>query len=122
MTLRQAQGDTMLTIQPHMNVYYVYILKCSTGSFYTGVCNNIERRITEHQDGLDTECYTYKRRPVRLVYQEECGEILESIAREKQIKGWCRAKKQALIKENWHRLVQLSRSYSNNSHPSTGSG
>lgn len=81
-----------------MNQYFVYILKCADNSFYTGVCNSIERRIAEHQDGADPSCYTNKRRPIQLVYQEEFSEILEAIEREKQIKGWTKAKKNSLDK------------------------
>ena len=54
-----------------MKIYYVYILKCSDDSFYTGITNNIERRINEHNSGYNEESYTYSRLPVELVYYEE---------------------------------------------------
>jgi putative endonuclease len=83
-----------------MYEYYVYILKCGDTSYYTGVTNNQERRINEHVEGADTKCYTYRRRPVDLVFQQGFSEILQAIEREKQIKGWTRKKKEALITEN----------------------
>ncbi|MBI5412887.1 GIY-YIG nuclease family protein [Candidatus Peregrinibacteria bacterium] len=87
-----------------MNSYWVYILECSDKSFYTGVCNNIERRYAEHEAGENESCYTSSRLPVKVVYCEE-------IEREKQIKGWSRAKKEALILEDWTKLVRLSMNY-----------
>ncbi|WP_306468576.1 GIY-YIG nuclease family protein [Aestuariibaculum lutulentum] len=50
-----------------MKTYFVYILKCSDNSFYTGITNSMERRLHEHQVGKDIEVYTYTRRPVTLV-------------------------------------------------------
>jgi putative endonuclease len=86
----------------------VYILKCSDGSYYTGVTNDIERRLKEHGSGKDPRCYTYKRRPVELVYFEVFWAPKEAIEWEKRIKGWSRAKKEALISENWEKLKELS--------------
>jgi putative endonuclease len=63
-----------------MKQYYVYILKCSDSSYYTGMTNNIERRISEHQEGISTACYTYSRRPVQLVFHTEFNEVLQAIA------------------------------------------
>jgi len=100
-----------------MKRYYVYILQCSDGSYYTGVTNNAELRIYEHQEGLIAGCYTHKRRPVLLMHVEEYPDIIEAISREKQIKGWSRKKKEALITGNYERLVEVSKS-----HPSTSSG
>lgn len=96
-----------------MKTYWVYILKCVDNSFYTGVCNDIERRYEEHQNGEECEggMYTSKRRPVELVYSEEFDDINQAIEREKQIKRWVRAKKTALINENWDRLIRLSKNY-----------
>jgi putative endonuclease len=97
--------------------YYIYILKCSDGSYYTGITSDLEKRLYEHEKGLIIGCYTHNKRPVNLVYSEEYTNVLESIAREKQIKGWSRKKKEALIAGNCEKLVELSRS-----HPSTSSG
>lgn len=92
-----------------MKRYYVYILKCNDGSYYTGVTNNVEKRFDEHQTGLIDGCYTHNRRPLEFVFSEEFGEINDAISREKQIKGWSRRKKEALIEDNFVKLVELSR-------------
>jgi putative endonuclease len=78
-------------------MYFVYILHCSDDSFYTGMTNNILRRKQEHDDGIDEGAYTADRRPLELVWMEEHKYVNNAIAREKQIKGWSRAKKFALI-------------------------
>jgi putative endonuclease len=88
--------------------YYVYILKCRNGSYYTGFTNKLEKRVSEHDQGLDTKCYTYNRRPIKLVFKEEFQNIYDAIEREKQIKGWSRKKKEALIKGDWDLIVKLS--------------
>ena len=92
-----------------MKQYFVYILLCSDGSFYTGVTNDFERRFEEHQQGEDTKAYTYKRRPLQLVFCEQFTEINQAIAFEKQIKGWRKAKKQAIIDGNWELLPELAK-------------
>lgn len=74
--------------------------------------NNIERRLLEHQLGLNRTCYTYKRRPVTLVFTYQFSKPGDAIDFEKQIKGWRRAKKEALIAGEWDRLPELSKSYS----------
>ncbi len=91
-----------------MKSYFVYILECSDQSYYTGVTNEIERRVAEHQSGLNPKCYTYKRRPVTLKFIEQFNDINQAIAREKQIKGWTRRKKEALMAHDFNRLVELS--------------
>jgi putative endonuclease len=100
-----------------MKSYYAYILQCSDGSFYTGVTNDIEKRFYEHQEGLIEGCYTHNKRPVKLMHVEEFTDIIEAINREKQIKGWTRQKKKALIDGDYEMLVGLSKG-----HPSTSSG
>ena len=90
-----------------MKDYFVYILKCSDDSYYTGVTNNLERRIYEHQSGI-IKGYTSKRLPVKLVYSEKFHDINDVIKSEKQIKGWSRKKKEALIAGNFDLLVKLS--------------
>lgn len=96
-----------------MKQYYVYILLCSDNSYYTGVTNDIDRRIYEHELGLITKCYTYRRRPLKLVFYEIFQDINQAIAFEKQVKGWSRIKKQALIERDWDKLVQLSKNRQN---------
>ena len=78
--------------------YFVYILGCSDNSYYVGMTDNMERRFGEHQDGRYPSCYTVKRRPVVLLHVEPYPDVLQAGAREKQLKGWSRMKKEALIK------------------------
>lgn len=95
-----------------MNTYFVYILLCSDNSYYIGVTNNLDKRVDEHNNGLDEDSYTYSRLPVKVKYFETFIDIQQAIVREKQLKGWSRAKKKALIEENWDRLVLLSKNHS----------
>ncbi len=75
----------------------VYIVECADGSYYTGLTKqDVEARIWEHNAGV-YKGYTFKRRPVRLVFMKVYDRIDEGIAHERQIKGWNRKKKQALI-------------------------
>jgi len=101
-----------------MKIYYVYIVKCSDSSYYTGVTNNLERRIAEHNEGENPRAYTYSRRPVKLIWYTDTNDINYAIEREKQIKGWTRKKKEAMIFGRWDDLVELAKS-KNNSHNST---
>lgn len=89
--------------------YYVYILHCRDGSYYTGVTNNYELRFSQHQEGLDPSCYTCSRRPVKLVYVAAFGDVNEAIAWEKKVKRWSRKKKEALIQREYERLPFLSK-------------
>ena len=77
-------------------VWSLYILECSDGSFYTGVTTDIDRRLREHQDGTAAR-YTRTRRPVVLVYREECGTRSLSLARECAVKSLSRRRKEELI-------------------------
>ena len=101
--------------------YYVYILICSDNSYYTGFSNNPERRINEHNSGINPTCYTHKRRPLKLVYATAFSDPLEGIAFEKQVKRWSRKKKEALIKGDIEFLKLLARSRTS-THPSSSSG
>ena len=94
-----------------MRSYFVYILKCSDNSYYTGFTNNLERRFGEHSSGKNKDCYTYDKRPLELVWFETFNDVLNAIAVEKQIKGWTRRKKEALIKEDWDKLMLYSKNY-----------
>jgi putative endonuclease len=99
-----------------MKRYYVYILKCSDNSYYTGVTNDIERRLNEHNLGLNKESYTYKRRPLDLVFCTEFNDINQAIAFEKQVKGWSKKKKESIIKDRWEDLKKLSECFNKTSH------
>ena len=91
-----------------MYFYYVYIIKCSDNSFYTGITNNLDKRFQEHILGKHKDCYTYKRRPLELKFHETFNDVLQAIYFEKKIKKWTHKKKQALIDGNFNRLQILS--------------
>ena len=92
-----------------MKQSYVYILKCSDDSYYTGVTSNLSARMFKHNSGFYPDCYTVDRRPVELVFYSEFTDITLAIEKEKQIKKWSRAKKEALINENYDALVNLAK-------------
>ena len=99
--------------------FYVYILNCSDGSYYTGHTDNLDVRMAQH--GAGEGCaYTSKRRPLTLLWATDCQTLNEAFELEKQIQGWSRAKKEALMRGDFAALPVLSRSKSAN--PSTGSG
>jgi len=80
-----------------MRAMYVYILECSDKSFYVGVTNDISIRLDTHQKGINKDCYTFSRRPVKLVFYTMFDNPLSAISYEKKLKKWGRAKKIALI-------------------------
>ena len=88
--------------------YYVYKLRCSDGSYYVGHTNDLEHRLTAHERGAIQD-YTRSRRPVELVFSDQFSTMLEAFHRERQIKGWSRARKEALKKGDWDGLVELSK-------------
>lgn len=92
-----------------MKQSYVYILKCSDGSYYTGVTSNLESRMFKHNSGFYPESYTSSRRPLELVFYCEFKDINLAIDKEKQIKRWSRAKKEALINGDFEALVNLAK-------------
>ena len=92
-----------------MNNYYIYILLCSDNSYYIGVTNNIQNRIIQHESGSDSLSYTFNKRPIKLVYTETFNDIKQAIEREKQLKKWSRAKKEALINNETDKLNELSK-------------
>lgn len=91
-----------------MRSYFVYILRCSDGSYYTGITNSVERRLWEHQEGVNPSCYTFKHRPVSLVYSTDFNDVFQAIAWEKQLKRWSRQKKEAVICGEFEKLPELS--------------
>jgi putative endonuclease len=87
----------------------VYILRCADGSYYVGSTKQqIEARVWEHNH-LPLDGYTARRRPVAVVFTESYDRITDAIARERQIKGWSRAKKEALISLDYEGLPAMSR-------------
>ena len=92
-----------------MLIGYMYILECSDGSYYVGSTKNLDKRIIEHQEGLGAN-HTKKHLPVKLVYYETFSRIDSAFEREKQVQGWRREKKIALIKNRQIDLPELSSS------------
>jgi len=88
----------------------MYILLCADGSYYTGSTRDLELRLQQHQSGEGAN-HTRKRLPVKLVYYEEYSRIDEAFHREKQVQGWSRKKKEALIKGDFESLPSLSMAY-----------
>ncbi|MBI1921092.1 MAG: GIY-YIG nuclease family protein [Geobacter sp.] len=86
---------------------YMYILECADGSYYTGSTKDLDRRLWEHQNGLGAN-HTAKRLPVKLVYCEECDRIDDAFYREKQVQGWSRKKKEALMAGDTNQLHLLA--------------
>lgn len=91
-----------------MQDFYVYILLCNDGSFYTGHTDNIEMRMSQHEQGLYPRCYTASRLPVRLVFVQETSSRAEALEAEMEIKGWTRKKKQALIDNDFEAINALT--------------
>jgi predicted GIY-YIG superfamily endonuclease len=91
--------------------FWVYILRCGDGSLYTGHTDDLERRIASHWAGTLGQ-YTAKRHPLVLAWATEMPSRDEALLRERQIKGWSRAKKEALIASDWARVVQLAKTRS----------
>ncbi|MCW8995960.1 MAG: GIY-YIG nuclease family protein, partial [Psychromonas sp.] len=83
------------------------ILKCADDSYYTGITNNLKKRISEHQSGL-IKGYISSRLPVKLVFSERFSDVNDAIRFEKQVKGWSRKKKEALINKDFDLLLKLS--------------
>ncbi len=91
---------------------YMYILECSDKTYYVGSTLDVYKRLQEHQDGLGAN-YTRRRRPVTLVYFEEYPDIKQAFYREKQVQGWSRRKKEALMKGELDLLPSLSKAKRN---------
>jgi tRNA/rRNA methyltransferase len=88
--------------------FYAYMLRCSDGHYYVGHTDDLDVRLAQHQRG-EIPGYTQKRRPVTLVWSETFPERDEAFAAERRIKGWSRAKKEALIRGDWEAISELAR-------------
>ena len=99
----------MLSLSKHETTvdFWVYILRCSDGSYYTGHTDNLEKRVGEHQAG-EIVGYTSIRRPLTLVFAERFESREDAISRERQVKGWGRQKKEALIRGDWQEISRLA--------------
>jgi putative endonuclease len=88
---------------------FLYILLCADGSYYTGTTRkNLELRLAEHNAGT-FHGYTASRRPVVLVFSQWFDRVTDAVSAERQVKGWSRAKKEALIRGQFARLPELSK-------------
>jgi predicted GIY-YIG superfamily endonuclease len=88
--------------------FWVYILRCADGSYYTGQTDHLEGRLWQHQQGIGCD-WTQRRRPVELVCCEAAPTRDEAFAFERRVKGWARAKKEALIASDWDRVSWLAK-------------
>jgi len=95
---------------------YVYIVKCNDGTYYTGITNNVDKRLVEHNKGINTESYTHSRRPVELVFCELFTNYNLAIEWETRIKKWSVKKKEAIINSDWKKLVEEAKCKNLSSH------
>jgi putative endonuclease len=92
--------------------YAVYILRCSDGTYYTGLTKYLDGRLRDHEIGAHSDSYTFSRRPVKLVWSVVTESYQEAFQWERKIKGWNRAKKEALIRgdiDGIHEIVTTER-------------
>ena len=96
--------------------FYVYMLECADGSYYVGHTDGLEKRIAAHEQGT-IPGYTARRRPFSVVFVQDFETRTDAYERERQVKGWSRAKKKALIDGDWASLIKLARSSGSTSSP-----
>lgn len=92
-----------------MKPFWVYILRCSDNSYYTGHTDNLDHRIAQHNAGDIAGCYTASRLPVTLAFSQPCATRAEALSAERQIKGWSRKKKEAMMRGDWVEVSRLAR-------------
>lgn len=92
------------------------MIKCNDGTYYTGITNNLENRIKQHNEGIKDDSYTFTRRPVELVFYELFTDYNLAIEWETRIKKWSVKKKEALIHSDWKKLVEEARCKNETSH------
>jgi predicted GIY-YIG superfamily endonuclease len=100
--------------------FWTYMLHCADRTFYVGHTDDLDRRIAQHVSG-ETGGYTATRLPVKLVWCDEFPSRYEALQAERQLKGWGRGKKLALIRGDWRRISQLARNTERKGRASTGS-
>ncbi|MFC0206085.1 GIY-YIG nuclease family protein [Novosphingobium soli] len=100
--------------------FHTYILRCGDGSYYVGHTDDLDRRIAQHRTGA-LGGYTARQRPVTLLWAQEFQTRDEAFAAERKLKGWSRAKKEAMMAGDWALVRQLARSAPHDG-PSTSSG
>ncbi len=87
--------------------FWLYLLRCADGSYYVGHTDDLEKRLAQHREG-EIAGYTAQRRPVELVFSQDFTSREDALAMERQIKGWSRAKKEALIRRDWGEVSRLA--------------
>ena len=96
-------------------MFWVYMLRCADGSFYVGHTDHLESRFAQHRYGVFRSCFTFSRRPLTLVFSQAFPEREQALAVERQVKGWSRHKKEALIRGDWKEISRLARGRSRGS-------
>ncbi|MCF8209125.1 MAG: GIY-YIG nuclease family protein [Rhodoferax sp.] len=91
-----------------MKPFWVYIVRCADQSYYTGHTDNLDHRIAQHENGDIPNCYTFKRRPINLVFSQPFVTREEALSAEQQIKGWSRKKKEAMMRGDWAEVSRLA--------------
>ncbi len=87
--------------------FWVYMLHCADRSYYVGHTDELEKRVLQHERG-ELGGYTSTRRPVRVVFTQEFASREEALAAERQIKGWSRQKKEALVRGDWAEVARVA--------------
>jgi putative endonuclease len=88
---------------------YLYILQCSDNTLYTGLTNNLEKRLAQHNEGYSPKAYTFSRRPLELIFVEGFDDYNLAIDWEKKVKKWSAKKKWALVNGDWEKLHELAK-------------
>ena len=92
-----------------MKTYVAYILKCRDGSYYVGSTSDLELRLAQHHSGYFENCHTHPLRPLELIWSQDFSNAEDMVAAERKLKGWSRAKKEALIDGRFGDLKTLSK-------------
>ena len=92
-------------------IAWIYMVRCSDGLYYVGSHRGQDPgvRVNQHNAGLDPKAFTYRRRPVEMVWAQSFPDAVSAIRVERQLKGWSRAKKEALIRGDWEAIQKLAR-------------
>ncbi len=96
-----------LKLMPN-DYFWLYILKCADKSYYTGHTDSLEVRLAQHHDGAISNCYTSTRRPIELIYSAPFASREEALTAERQVKGWSRKKKEAMMRGDWELVSRLA--------------
>lgn len=88
--------------------FYVYILRCSDGTYYTGHTDDLEKRIAEHENGSYVS-YTSERLPIELMFVQPCASRAEALEAERKLKKWSREKKEVLINNGWEAMSSFKK-------------